>query len=373
MIATGVAFTPLLMRSPRVFHGQFGVMIFSNLDTLIGGWELEMSSRGVEMPRVVSISAVECSQNGTAFYVTVIKSEILNKVCFVSRRDEDSKSGFQRLLNPTRAKAIASYLESGGVIPSAIIVSAQPSARMQFDHVHHKLSFDIVGKSFLVIDGQHRQFGLMESRRSWDFPVIIFSAQNTQKEVELFIDINTKQKGVPSALLLDIKQLAGRDTKTEEKQRELFDLINGDSVLANKLSSTRSVRGKIARNVFNEATKMIFESGPLSAHPVDTVYKAVRNYLEAAEEAFRQSQTPHASLTKATLFKAIFQIFNDVCTRCLSEFGDLKRESLIKVMEPLSQLPFDAYVGSNRTAIQRIVADMRSALEEEQSFSEDMF
>lgn len=325
------------------------------------------------MAKIVSCSAVECTQNGRNFYVAVVDSDILKQVCFVSRRDEDGQKGFQRMLNRSRAKAIAQYLESGGVIPSAIILSAQHSARVQFDRNSNKLSFTVVNNSFLVIDGQHRQFGLIESTRNWQFPVIIFVDQNTKDEVELFIDINTTQRGVPTALLLDIKKIAGRDSKIEEKQRELFDWVNRDSVLAGKLSPTKSVRGKIARNVFNEATKVIFEEGPLSSLSVDTIYKAIKNYLEAVEVVFRQSQSSNASLTKATLFKSVFQIFNEVCRRTRDEHGDLKRESFSSVLEPLSQLPFDDYLGSNKAAIQRIVSDMRRALEAEYSFSEDMF
>jgi DNA sulfur modification protein DndB len=326
------------------------------------------------MSRVISVPALECKQNNQVFYTSIINSKVLKEVCFISRRDEDKKRGFQRLLNTGRAKAIAKYLdENKGVIPSAIILSAQDKAKLNYDKENLRLTFSVVKDSFLVIDGQHRLYGLVEAKNNYDMPVVIFTNLNSSAEVSLFIDINTTQKGVPSALLLDIKQLAGRETKLEELQRELFDLLNKDSVLAGLLSASRSVPGKISRTSFNEATKVIFQNGPLSEQSIDIMHKALKNYLSAAEYVFKLSKSPNARLNKTVLFKALCEIFNEVANRCIQEKGNLKTESLIEIMEPISTINFDAYTGSNKATLQRIVADMRYELNKYASVSEEMF
>ncbi|WP_157844957.1 DNA sulfur modification protein DndB [Methylocucumis oryzae] len=79
--------------------------------------------------------AIACNQNGNIFYTTILNSNLLkNDTCYVSRRDEDSEKGFQRSLNVSRAKDIASYLDKDkGCIPSSLILSIQDYAQFQYN------------------------------------------------------------------------------------------------------------------------------------------------------------------------------------------------------------------------------------------------
>lgn len=319
-------------------------------------------------------NAIECIQNNKKFYITSLNSSILREVCYISRRDEEPEKGFQRLLNSTRAKNIAKYLDKEqGVIPSAVILSAQQNACFQFNKKSKTISFNVEKDGFLIIDGQHRLYGLYEATNDYDIPVIIFDSLNTAEEVSLFIDINTTQKGVSSALLLDIKELAAKETKVEEKQRILFDLLDKDSPLSGYLSKSRSVSGKISRSAFNEATKGIFENGPLSREDINIVYKAVKNYLSAVEVVFNGTKSSSARITKTVIFKALFSIFNDICNRTLQEYGNLQVKSILEIIEPLSLLEYDQYIGTNKATIARIVNDMNQALIRRISLNEDMF
>ncbi|MFS0788644.1 DGQHR domain-containing protein [Shouchella sp. 1P09AA] len=329
------------------------------------------------MAKNIVVPAIECKQNNNTFYTTIMTSDDLKEVCFITRRNEDNDKGFQRLLNKSRAKDIARYLdEKKGTIPSSIILSAQNNVRITFDDDDSELIFPRVKDSFLVIDGQHRLFGLFESSKNYKIPVIIFNNLKSSEEVSLFIDINTTQKGVPSALLLDIKQLAGRETKIEEMQRELFDMLNQKrSPMTGLLSASKSASGKISRAAFNEATEVIFKAGPLSEHrDINIVFKGVNNYLTAIEHVFKISKAEGAKLTKATIFKAVFEIFNEVLNRSLQEKGDVKIDSLKEILEPLAVLEYDNYTGSNKATLNRIISDMRYELNKyRESLSEDMF
>lgn len=321
-----------------------------------------------------SLNAIKCKQNGKDFLLSTINSDILKEMCFVSRKKEDPIKGFQRLLNAKRAKKIATYLDDEkGIIPSALIVSAQDNANIRYDSKTKKVSFEITPDSLLVIDGQHRLYGLFEAKESYEVPVIIFDSLNSSDEVKLFIDINTTQKGVPTALILDIKNQAGTETKLEERQRILFDRINKDSVLAGYLLPNESRTGKISRTVFNNSTKVIFENGPVSDMGDDIIFKTLCNYLEAIDFVFKQSENSNARLNKTILFKACISIFNEVCEKCLIKNKDLKVESLINYLEPLEQLNFDEYTGTNKATENRIVVDMRNLLKENISINEDMF
>lgn len=329
------------------------------------------------MAKKISVPAIECRQNKQLFYSTVLNSEDLKDICVITRRSEDGDKGFQRLLNKSRAKDIAKYLdEKDGVIPSSIILSAQSNTKISYNNENSRIMFPKVKDSFLVIDGQHRLFGLFEAKNSYSIPVIIFSDLKSSEEVSLFIDINTTQKGVPSALLLDIKQLAGRETKIEELQRELFDLLNKEpSPMTGLLSPSKSAVGKISRSAFNESTAVIFQTGPLSEQrDIRIIYKGVKNYLIAIEYTFKISKAEGAKLTKAILFKAVFEIFNEVLNRSLQETGNVKVESLKKYLEPISALEYDNYTGSNKATLNRVISDMRYELNKYgDTLSEDMF
>jgi len=214
------------------------------------------------MSKTVRFKTLECTQNDKTFYVSILPNDVLKSVCFVSRRDEDSEKGFQRTLNESRAKDIARYLdELKGTIPSALILSAQDNARFAIDSAKGEISFFTNPSSFMVLDGQHRLYGLLKSTKKYVIPVIIFNKLNTTQEVNLFIDINTTQKGVPTTLLLDIKNLSGTETKKEDRQRQLFDRLNKDSVMAGLLSPSKSQVGKITRVSFNQSTSELFDSG----------------------------------------------------------------------------------------------------------------
>ncbi len=317
------------------------------------------------MAKTYRTKALEVKQNSVTFFVSVISSEILKLVCFVSRRDEDAEKGFQRTLNDSRAKDIARYLdELHGIIPSALILSAQDTANFTSDAAKGQIAFTTNSNSFMVLDGQHRLFGLYKAKNKYDIPVIIFQELNTADEVTLFVDINTTQKGVPTTLLLDIKNLTGRETKKEEKQRQLFDKLNNNSVLAGLMSPSKSRVGKITRVSFNQATSELFESGFFQGKDIDTIYKGIKNYLEASEKVFKKSKAEKAKLTNSTFFRAIFAIFNDIIDKSLKDFGDLKPESLENTLEPISRLNYDNYTGTSNATLNKVVSDMKKELNE---------
>ncbi len=314
---------------------------------------------------IVKFNALECTQNNQTFLLTILPNDILKEVCFVSRRDEDPIKGFQRSLNESRARDIAKYLDNlNGVIPSALILSAQPNAKLNYDKKSSQIRFETHQNSFMVLDGQHRLYGLIKAEKTYQMPVIIFNDLNATKEVTLFIDINTTQKGVPTTLLLDIKNLSGRETKKEDLQRQLFDKLNTDSVLAGLLSPAKSKVGKITRVSFNQATNELFENGFFHNKDIETIFRGVKNFLQAAEIVFMNSKSEKAKLTNSILFRAIFAIFNEVVDKCLRNYSDFKVESIVNILDPISKINFDGYTGTSNATYSKVVSDMRKELNE---------
>lgn len=317
---------------------------------------------------LITVPALLCKQNNKEFYVLVLTKEILQDTCFVLSRDKDSENGFQRNLNESRAKDIANYIDvKNGVIPSALILSAQTSAKFKYSPETNMVSFTIAKDAFMVLDGQHRLYGLQISKNNHEIPVVIFNKLEKQDEVNLFIDINTTQKGVPTALLLDIKNLSGKESTKEEKQRKLFDLLNENSVLAGEFSPHKSRSGKITRVVFNAATNDILDGGFFKDKSIDVIYFGVKNYLEAVESNLIKSRSSKARLTNANIFKAVFSIFYNIVDMSLNNFGNLKVESLEQVLEPISRINYDNHTGSNNAALTKLTTEIKDELHKESS------
>ena len=278
-----------------------------------------------------SYSCSLISQGNYKFYSLTMPSEILAETCFVSTRDDDPIEGFQRILDEKRAKEIAEYIDSGkGSIPTAIILSAQKEANLQYSSKNKTLDFNLVKKAFLILDGQHRVYGFSLAKTGVRVPVIIYNGLTRKEETRLFVDINTKQRPVPTELVLDIKSLAEYENEIETICREVFDLFQEepDSVLMGMMSPSDKTRGKISRVTFNSAIKPIYNI--FGNRESEEIYQFLNSYLIAITTGFRKRGIN--SIAKPTLFKAVMQFFPNVA-RLVN--GDYSVDSFSEVLAPL--------------------------------------
>lgn len=264
------------------------------------------------------VSASLVKQGSYRFFTCTIPSEVLAKCCFVSTRDDDPVNGFQRLLDERRAQEIANYIDSGeGTIPSAIILSAQKESSFKEIAGGKTIEFNQTRKSFLIIDGQHRVWGFMKSELNLRVPVVIYSNLTRREETRLFIDINSKQRGVPNELLLDIKHLAELETDEQAYMREIFDYFNKkqDSFFYGSLSASKKQKGKLTRVTFNSGLKLIVEV--LIGRDSDEVYEILNNYFLALDEYIDDKDVFLNTVT----FKALCAFFPTVASRVKIKFG----------------------------------------------------
>ena len=136
-----------------------------------------------------------------------------------------------------------------------------------------------------------------------------------------FIDINSKQKGVPTELLLDIKRMAEYESDTEQYLRDLFDIFlnENDSALYNRLSASKRVKGKITRSVFNTAVKPLVKV--FGNKNPDEIYEIFNSYLVAFNEGVLIPHQLEEQAFNTTVFKAISGFFPIVTARVQDRFG----------------------------------------------------
>lgn len=311
------------------------------------------------------------SQNNHRFFFSTIPVSDLFDWCFVSSRDEDPESGFQRSLNQSRADDIAKYLaKSKGSIPTNIVLSAQDVAGLTYDSRAKTVSFSRKKKAFLVLDGQHRLWGYQMCLQNFDIdyrvPVAIYEKLSRSQEAKLFVDINTTQRGVPVALLLDIQNLAQIEDSVNSQLRLIFDKLASDprSPLVGKLSKSKSVNGKISRVTFNRSVEHVLKSSIVDSLKNDDVYQLVRNYIGAFEAELREKKK---FLLKSVYFESIFQIFEDVIRSALATYGDAKQGSIQLAIKPVISLEVDG-VALKKTSLTQA---MRTALNQSVRVSSD--
>jgi len=251
-----------------------------------------------------------------------LPTEILEKTCFVVNRDEDPIDGFQRELDVKRAQDIANYIDKGlGTIPSAIILSAQEDAEIDYKSRGKSISFMLDEKAFLIIDGQHRVYGFILAKKALRVPVIIYNGLSKRDETRLFIDVNSKQRGVPPELLLDIKKMADYESTQEEFLRAIFDLFNSesDSYLYGKLSPASKSKGKITRSTFNTAMKPLIKNfGGKSEYDI---YSILNSYLIAFDTGVLSKHDLFDQIVNTTFFKAVCGLFPLVAGRVKDRYG----------------------------------------------------
>lgn len=275
------------------------------------------------MIEVESLGTVSLVRQGDhRFYSLTMPSDVLAKTCFIIGRDEDPKAGFQRELDVKRAQEIANYIDSGlGTVPSAIVLSAQEAAELRYDSKKKGIIFKKDPKAFLILDGQHRVYGFSLAKTALRIPVVIYVGLSRRDETRLFIDINSKQKGVPPELLLDIKKLAEYETSTEDFLRQIYDLFLEDSAstLYGKLSPANKTAGMISRSTFNSAVKPLTKI--FGGKDPEEVYSIFNSYLSAFDDGVLRKNKIHDQMFVATVFKAVANFFPIVAAKVKDRFG----------------------------------------------------
>ncbi|MBX8538036.1 DGQHR domain-containing protein [Pseudomonas cichorii] len=311
----------------------------------------------VENGESLRFSASLIQQGAKQFYSATIPTDILARCCFVTTRDEDPVTGFQRVLDKKRAQDIANYIdEEHGTIPGSIILSAQPDAQLKLIGGGKTIEFTFTGKSFLVLDGQHRIYGFSLAESAFRVPVVIYSELTPTEEARLFIDINTKQRQVPNELLLDIKKLADRETEKDQLLRETFDLFStmSKSALLGLMSPSSRKKDKISRVTFNLAFKPVISV--FGAPTANQVFTVTNSYLLAFVDVLKDIQLEE-KIISPVVFRAVMDLFPEVARISAAQSGkEFTKGGFTAILSPISQQLSVSKIEKNGKAVKDLSA-----------------
>ena len=197
--------------------------------------------KGQKVPGLANnrLPAIRGTLGGDTFFSFVTTPRNLLKISFINHQAlnyPDGRPAYQRMISSSRIKNIGQFIRKGGFFPTNILVNFSEEPR--FDLLSNKdntdpgikfgwLTLPQKYRSAWIIDGQHRLYGysrLDDSFLDQSLFIIAFSKMAVQREADLFITINHKQKSVPRSLLMSL----------------LADIRLGDSDPATALSALAS-------------------------------------------------------------------------------------------------------------------------------------
>ncbi len=198
------------------------------------------------------VVATRGKMGGRTFYTFLIPPDELLKIAYVGHkasRDIENLETYQRMLRPQQLKKIAEYINNGGRFPTNIVVNLKTTKKssLKFEEKEGEEELGVlylppIYASAWIIDGQHRLYGYAYAREKEGFnedssvlPVLAFENLPADEEMNLFIDINSRQVKVNTGLLVELyADLHWNSSDTEEAFQALL------SRLASRLNSDRT-------------------------------------------------------------------------------------------------------------------------------------
>lgn len=287
------------------------------------------------------LAAIQVTQGKYKFYIVAMPSETLRETCFTITREDDPVKGFQRRLDESRADEISNYIDKGeGSIPTAIILSAQDEANLEYNSRSKTISFSPEKNAFLIIDGQHRVWGFIKAKTSIRVPVVIYEQLTRVEEAQLFVDINSTQKEVPTDLILDVKRLLQKESEEERRCSEIFELFysNQGSILRGHLVRAERLNGKITRRIFNNSISDLL-SDMLEEIPDKDCFTIINNFLLAMKSVLGNIDASGEDIiTRITVFQACMSVSKYVIEKTNNNYnGRLTVDSFTETLSVLKQ------------------------------------
>lgn len=221
--------------------------------------------------------------------------------------EDDTESGYQRIVSPSRRKKIAQFIDSGNPLPLSILIALNGAKLSQ-----EKTTLSIPDKADAgwIIDGQHRLAGAHDAEADIVFPVIAFLDISEEEQVFHFVTINREQTGVPSSLYYELlKRLPTRKTETEllaERATDIADTLRRDEespFYARIVVTTAASDGKLSLTNFVRKVSPFLkrDNGFLFPYDDEDRCKIISNYYDAIRLQFSKE----FNTTNSVFFKTV--------------------------------------------------------------------
>lgn len=204
-----------------------------------------------------AVPATRGRAGGRVFYNFLISPHELLRLAYISHKSKTSNDDletYQRMVKPSRLKAIGRYIDEGGKFPTNIVVNVKLDGHLNFDVKENFgdtstgiLTLPGLYGSAWVIDGQHRLYGYAYATRSEEedrsvITVLAYENLPIKDEIQLFVDINTQQVKVSGNL---VKEILSSLNINDPDPRKRLDALHARIALRLDEYATSPVRNRI--------------------------------------------------------------------------------------------------------------------------------
>ena len=298
-----------------------------------------------------TIPCITASQNSSELVCFKLSAKDLWEIVDINKRDPDKDKGYQRVLSPSRVKAISTFLSGGKVIPTSILVSLNKTAVLSAD----KKTLTLPKKKRIgwVIDGQHRLAGAKEVSVDVEYFVIAFINLSTEEQVRQFVTINNESKGVPTSLIYDLLSYMPKDKSisdiAKEQAAEIAGVLRTDekSPFYGRIAIVTSPKkGEISlTNFVRKVHPLILrDRGKFNKYSMDEQTKIIGNFYKALEQTFPDDFDLVTSPFFQTVgFGAMFNVLDVVFDYTMKLYGGFQIADIIKVLKHVDDYDLDQF------------------------------
>lgn len=321
------------------------------------------------MSEYIETAAWRIQHSDKEFYCFKLNSEILLEISYVSENERDK--GVQRPLSERRCKEVGKYIDSDhGVFANNVILNLpndiiyEPEENNENQGV---LKIPNRPKSTWVVDGQHRLFGFNYADKEFELLCTGFVGLEVEDQAEIFITINTKQKGIPASVIYDLLPVVKDAEFKKKRAHSLVSQFNDDpdSPWYNNIKMLGVGKGLVSQSTFaNNLEKLIDPNGGvLASYNEQFQFKILLNYFNAFNSIFNNEWGNRKFvLTKTVGIAAMCGIFPKVHELCNKNF---KTENIIIILNNIRDFDFSSEVlgkSTNNVAIQNVINDLLQRL-----------
>jgi len=306
--------------------------------------------------QTITVKAQKTLQGNFSFYLFLISSNDLLDISYVVRRSDDSKRGIQRIASPNRIAEIARFIaESKDVIfPNNLIVNFDKEAIFRPNKDNPSQGDLIIPKqkkSVQILDGQHRLLGLEASRKNIPIIVVAFTELNLIQRAQLFLTINSKQKGINTSLIYDLFGITRSGKSVELLAVDIGRFLNSDEDspfkdMVKLTDARRKGKENLSLAAFVTALKKVLINKNIPFADLDYHQQIIvlKNYFNAIKNLFQtQWGIRGYILTKTLGFNALMKVFPKVHLRCILK-QDLLCNAVNKEIEAWKDFDFSGSV-----------------------------
>jgi len=303
----------------------------------------------------IELPVLKYEQNGTTMFLFLAKAELIYDKFAVSRRIDDKELGYQRSFSSNRIRQIKNYLlKEKGIIPNSILVNID-YGKYRYDESKNSLALKNENPIGFIIDGQHRIKGSYEAQRDLILPVVATVDLETKTQAQLFVKINSTQKGVPSSLYLDLLDLIEGviedfdDENVPAKRRaiEIAKRLNEDeeSPLYDLIRLTGESGRGIALSEFVAHAEQYVDpkDGKLLDYGFEQQYRIFKIYFKAIKGVFLEQWNDQQTLILKTVgFGGLMKAFYEIFTLVTQHHQQFSTADTIRTFELIKDFKFDS-------------------------------